>query len=146
MQRATLYTDGGARGNPGPAAVGYVLKLPDGTSIEAGAAIGIATNNQAEYEALERGLAVALKQGVAELVVYMDSELIVKQMKQEYRIKNQELRRRYNAVVALARGFAKIRFEHVPRGKNKRADELVNKALDDNTSPPAPLLRKERGE
>lgn len=127
---ATLYTDGGARGNPGPAAVGYVLELADGTSTEAGAAIGIATNNQAEYEALARGLTLAKEKGVKEILIYMDSELIVRQMNKEYRIKNQELRRRYDAIREMIKDFDRVQFKHIPRGKNKRADELVNKALD----------------
>lgn len=130
MKKATLYTDGGARGNPGPAAIGYVLKIGDEIVIEYSETIGEATNNQAEYEALRQGLEGAKQAGVQELAVFMDSELIIKQIGGEYRIKNQELRARYDAVCALIADFDRVTFEHIPRTKNKRADYLVNKALD----------------
>lgn len=134
MSKATLYTDGGARGNPGPAGIGYVLKLADGTCFEEGATMGIATNNQAEYEALERGLTVAKQQSVESLAVYMDSELIIKQMQGKYRVKHPDLQLRHRAVSALVTHFTKVTFHHVPRAKNKRADQLVNEALDSAVS------------
>jgi len=130
MTRATLYTDGGARGNPGPAAAGYVLKTAEGETFEAGEYLGTATNNQAEYEALQRGLARARVAGVDQLDVYMDSELIVKQIGGEYRVKNADLKPLYEAVCALIAAFDRVTFQHVPRAKNKRADQLVNEALD----------------
>jgi ribonuclease HI len=90
--KARLYTDGGARGNPGPAAAAYVLETQDGTVLEArGETIGVATNNVAEYRALVAGLAKALELGVDELEVVSDSELLVKQMNGEYRVKNAAL-------------------------------------------------------
>ncbi len=134
MSNATLYTDGGARGNPGPAGIGYVLELEDGTCFEEGATMGIATNNQAEYEALERGLTVAKEQKVEKLVVYMDSELIIKQMQGKYRVKHPDLKPRHQAVSKLVEHFSKVTFQHVPRLKNKRADQLVNEALDNQKS------------
>jgi ribonuclease HI len=130
IKQATLYTDGGARGNPGPAGIGYVLQVQDGDLIEVGEYMGEATNNQAEYEALRRGLTCAQLEKVTHLKVYMDSELIVKQIGGEYRIKNQELRILYDAVCGLIADFEKVTFDHIPRAKNKRADELVNQALD----------------
>ncbi len=130
MKHATLYTDGGARGNPGPAGIGYVLKLEDGELYEAGEYLGTATNNQAEYEALKRGLARAQEVGVHTVAVYMDSELIVKQIGGEYRVKNADLKPLYEAVCALISSFEKVTFQHVPRAKNKRADQLVNEVLD----------------
>ena len=130
MKTATLYTDGGARGNPGPAGVGYVLKIESEDAIEIGSYIGIATNNQAEYEALKQGLVLAIMENVTHLDVYMDSELIVKQMSGEYRIKNKELRILYDAVCNLTQEFERVTFQHIPRAKNKRADELVNQTLD----------------
>ena len=103
--KARLSTDGGARGNPGPAAYGYVLETDDGTVLDArGEAIGTATNNVAEYRALLAGLESALERGVTELEVVSDSELLVKQMRGEYKIKNEALR--------------------------ELADKLVNEALD----------------
>ena len=91
--KARLSTDGGARGNPGPAAYGYVLEAEDGTVLEArGEAIGVATNNVAEYRALLAGLEAAREHGVDELEVVSDSELLVKQMRGEYRVKNEALR------------------------------------------------------
>ena len=91
--KAKLFTDGGSRGNPGPAAYGYVLETPDGTVLAAhGEAIGVATNNVAEYQALVAGLARAEEAGVDELEVVSDSELLVKQMRGEYKVKNAALR------------------------------------------------------
>ena len=91
--KARLFTDGGARGNPGPAAFGYVLETEDGTVLAAhGEAIGVATNNVAEYRALVAGLARAAETGVDELEVVSDSELLVKQMRGEYKVKNVGLR------------------------------------------------------
>lgn len=130
MRTATLYTDGGARGNPGPAGIGYVLKLSDGTLIEDGAYIGVATNNQAEYEALQRGLERARREGVTTLRVCMDSELIIRQLRGEYKVRNEELLPRYQAVCQISKGFQSIQFHHVPRGQNKQADQLVNGAID----------------
>lgn len=130
MKKATLYTDGGARGNPGPAGIGYVLKIGDRAPIEEGVAIGEATNNQAEYEALKCGLTRAKKESVRHLTVYMDSELVIKQISGEYRVKNKELQALHQTICGLIEAFEKIIFTHVPRAKNKRADELVNDALD----------------
>ena len=91
--KATLYTDGGSRGNPGPAAYGFVLEAEDGTVLDAvGETIGVATNNVAEYSALVAGLARAAEVGVDELEVVSDSELLVKQMRGEYKVKNAALR------------------------------------------------------
>jgi len=130
MKQATLYTDGGARGNPGPAAAAYVLAIAGGETIEAGDYLGEATNNQAEYEALLRGLSRAREAAVTNLAVFMDSELIVKQMSGEYRIKNADLKILYDKVCSLIAAFDRVTFEHVPRAKNKRADALVNETLD----------------
>src|SRR3989344_4083614 len=102
--KGTLHTDGGARGNPGPAGIGYVLKAGKKT-ITFGDYIGETTNNQAEYQALVRGLTHAQAAGVEELTCYLDSELIVKQMNGEYRVKNAELRPHYEAAQRLTRSF-----------------------------------------
>jgi ribonuclease H / adenosylcobalamin/alpha-ribazole phosphatase len=129
--RARLFTDGGARGNPGPAAAAYVLEREDGTVLDArGDAIGVATNNVAEYRALVAGLAKAAELGVTELEVVSDSELLVKQMSGEYRVKNQALVELSLQAAGLARGIGRVRFTAVRRAENELADRLVNEALD----------------
>ena len=129
--RARLFTDGGARGNPGPAAAAYVLEAEDGTILAAhGEAIGTATNNVAEYRALVAGLAKALELGVDELDVVSDSELLVKQMRGEYRIKNPALIDLSLEAARLARQLGAVRYRAVRRAENELADRLVNEALD----------------
>jgi len=126
-----LSTDGGARGNPGPAAYGYVLESDDGHVLAAhGEAIGTATNNVAEYRALVAGLAKAVELGVDELEVVSDSELLVKQMRGEYRVKNEALRELRDEAEGLARRLRKIDYTSVRREHNELADRLVNEALD----------------
>ncbi len=129
--KAKLSTDGGARGNPGPAAFGYVLETEDGTVLDArGEAIGVATNNVAEYRALIAGLEAALARGVTELEVVSDSELLVKQMRGEYRVKNEALRRLSLQAAELARRIGRVAYTAVRREHNELADRLVNEALD----------------
>ena len=128
--KAVLYTDGGARGNPGPAGVGFVLLQEEKESIKYNKYIGRATNNQAEYEALLAGLKRAIEEGIHELEVRMDSELIVKQMGGKYRVKNAGLRPLFDKTQELVEAFEKVSFKHVPRGRNKEADRLVNEAID----------------
>jgi ribonuclease HI len=129
--RALLYTDGGARGNPGPAATAYVLQAEDGTVIAAeGAAIGIATNNVAEYSALVSGLRRAIELGVAELEVRSDSELMVKQMRGEYRVKNRALQDLFLEAGRLARQLSSVTYTHVRREHNELADRILNDVLD----------------
>lgn len=128
---ARLFTDGGARGNPGPAAFGYVLEADDGTVLDArGEAIGVATNNVAEYRALVAGLEKALQVGIEELEVVSDSELLVKQMRGEYRVKNAALRELSLAAARLGREIGTVRYTAVRREANELADRLVNEALD----------------
>ena len=129
--RAKLSTDGGARGNPGPAAYGYVLEADDGTVLDArGVAIGVATNNVAEYSALVAGLDEAGGRGVDELEVLSDSELMVKQMRGEYRVKNTALRALSLQATRLARQLGTVTYKAVRREHNELADRLVNEALD----------------
>jgi ribonuclease HI len=129
--KAKLSTDGGARGNPGPAAYGYVLEAEDGTVLDArGETIGVATNNVAEYRALIAGLEKAVELSIDELEVISDSELLVKQMRGEYRVKNDALRALFLEATALARGLARVEYRHVKRAHNELADRLVNEALD----------------
>lgn len=128
--QATLHTDGGSRGNPGPAGIGYVLTIKDGETHERGAYIGETTNNQAEYSALQRGLELAGEEKVTEITCYLDSELVVKQLRGEYRVRNAELLPVYTAVKKIAATFDHISFNHIRREKNAHADALVNAALD----------------
>jgi ribonuclease HI len=129
--KARLETDGGARGNPGPAAAAYVLEAEDGTVLaEHGEAIGVATNNVAEYRALVAGLRKAVELGVDELQVVSDSELLVKQMNGEYKVKNKDLLDLSLAAKRLERQLGRVRYTAVRRAKNERADRLVNEALD----------------
>jgi ribonuclease HI len=129
--KARLFTDGGARGNPGPAAAAYVLETEDGTVLDArGETIGVATNNVAEYRALIGGLARAVELGVDDLEVVSDSELLVKQMTGEYRIKNAALIELSLEAARLARGIGRVTYSAVRRAENELADSLVNEALD----------------
>jgi ribonuclease H / adenosylcobalamin/alpha-ribazole phosphatase len=129
--KARLSTDGGARGNPGPAAYGYVLETEDGTVLAAhGEAIGTATNNVAEYRALVAGLEKAVELGVDELEVVSDSELLVKQMRGEYKVKNEVLRDLWSEAAELANQLGSVSYTAVRREHNELADRLVNEALD----------------
>ena len=128
---AILWTDGGARGNPGPAAYAYVLEAEDGTVLDArGEAIGHATNNVAEYSALVAGLRRAAELGVTALELRSDSELMVKQMRGEYRVKNRDLQGLFLDASRAARAVGDVTYTHVRREHNELADRLVNEALD----------------
>lgn len=131
---ATLFADGGARGNPGPAASGAVLVDSEGAVItEIGLYLGTATNNVAEWTALCIGLEAALEHGIRRLAVRLDSELVVKQMNGEYRVKHAGLLPLYKEARELMRKFESVDFAHVRREKNKLADSLVNRVLDAQT-------------
>ena len=129
--KARLFTDGGARGNPGPAAYGFVIEADDGTVLAAeGEAIGVATNNVAEYSALIAGLERAAELAIDELEVVSDSELLVKQMTGEYRVKNEALQELNADASRLARRLHRVTYKAVRREHNELADRLVNEALD----------------
>jgi ribonuclease HI len=130
-----LYTDGGARGNPGPGAIGVVLKDENGKVIfELSKYIGRCTNNEAEYTALWTGLQVASDRNCTQLEVFVDSELVARQMKGEYKVKNDRLKKMYLRACKLVESFEQVTFTHVNRDNNKKADALVNQALDQNGS------------
>lgn len=125
------YTDGGSRGNPGPAAFGYVIKTPDGETIAAhGEYIGKTTNNQAEYKGILAAIRKARELGAQTLEMRMDSELAVKQLKGEYRVKDPGLAGLFLLIHNEAIFFKKVAFVHVRREHNKEADAKVNEALD----------------
>jgi ribonuclease HI len=126
-----VNVDGGARGNPGPAAIAAVVATPEGEVLEErGERIGEATNNVAEYRALLLGLARARALGAAEVELVGDSELVVRQVQGDYKVKNQSLRPLHAAVVAELERFERWSIRHVPRERNAAADRLVNEVLD----------------
>ena len=129
--KLTIHTDGGARGNPGPAGIRVVISDEKGKAAkEISEYIGRATNNQAEYRALIRGLSEAKKLGATSVSVFMDSELIIKQLKGEYKVRDKDLQLLFVKAWNLLQTFKSHSAKHVMRAKNKRADELVNQALD----------------
>jgi len=126
-----IFTDGGARGNPGPAAIGIVIKDENDKILKTHAeTIGTATNNQAEYKALIKGLELVKEFKPNEVLCYLDSELLVKQMKQEYRVKDQNLQPLFVKVWNLAVNLGKVKYHHIRREFNEEADELLNMELD----------------
>lgn len=129
--RAILNTDGGARGNPGPSGIGVVLKDESGQVLATVArGIGIATNNVAEYTALIEGLELALSYGVTELAVRSDSELVVHQVKGEWKIKDEKLRSLAVRARSLIETFEHADIDHVRRSDNSEADRLANEGMD----------------
>jgi len=128
-----IYTDGGARGNPGPAGIGAVLTGEDGKVLEeVSKFIGVATNNVAEYLAVIYGLQEAQYLKARKVVLSVDSELIARQLKGEYRVKDESLRKFFDLALNLFRGFDKVEIREVKREENKVADALVNKAINLN--------------
>ena len=125
-----LYTDGGARGNPGPAGIGVVIldsakkKIKDISKY-----IGEATNNVAEYSALIQGLEEALSLEADDVVIHMDSELIAKQLNGDYRVKDENMKQLFEKALGILKKFKSFEIKHIERSKNKEADKLVNKAI-----------------
>jgi ribonuclease HI len=133
--QATLFADGGSRGNPGHAASGAVIVAPDGTVLaEAGSYLGIATNNVAEWNGLVEGLAEARRLNIDRLAVRLDSELVIKQLTGEYRVKHPGLQPFHQQAKRLMREFTYLDLKHVPRKENKLADALVNHVLDEHAA------------
>jgi ribonuclease HI len=129
--RAHVYFDGASRGNPGPAAIGWVIVTGDGIATEGGTRIGDTTNNQAEYEALVHALEVADAYGFEEVEIRSDSELVVKQVRGEYDVNSPDLREYRVRALELLDGFESWSLTHVPRELNERADKLANEAFED---------------
>ncbi len=131
ITRVVINADGASRGNPGPAAIGVTIKDDKGNLVTSiSRRIGRATNNQAEYRAIIAGLEKAIELGAREVMIYSDSELIVKQINGRYRIKNTSLRILYENLVKLISPLEKFSIQHVPRKRSIEADVLANKALD----------------
>src|SRR5262245_22555135 len=127
---ATIHIDGASRGNPGDAAYAVVIDIPGQPRIEEAGVLGKETNNVAEYTALVKALEKAKHLGLKRLRIMSDSELLVKQVNGEYRVKNDDLRWLFNEAKGLMEHFASVSLKHVRREENKRADELCNEALD----------------
>jgi len=131
-EEVKIFADGGSRGNPGPSASGFVvLDMEDTVLVDKGVYLGVTTNNQAEYTALKLALEEALKMGVRQAHVYLDSLLVVNQMKGIFKVKNRDLWPIHDAIKQLVGKFDKVSFDHVPREFNKLADAAVNRALDE---------------
>jgi ribonuclease HI len=130
MSRLTVNVDGGARGNPGPAAIGVVVRDGSGVLEEVGETIGEATNNVAEYKALLRGIQLAAERGATELELVGDSELVVRQVEGRYKVKNAGMKELHEEAKQALRNFDSWSIRHVRREKNADADRLVNEALD----------------
>jgi ribonuclease HI len=129
--KVVVHVDGGARGNPGPAAIGVVISDPDGEVLdELAETIGVATNNVAEYRALLRGVERARALGATEVEIVNDSELVAKQLTGAYKVKHPAMKPLYAEAIGALRAFGAWRIRSVPRAQNARADELVNQALD----------------
>jgi len=135
--KLTIFTDGGARGNPGPAAAGIVIKNETDEIVAAyGEYLGEQTNNYAEYMALISGLKKAKTLGATEVDCVLDSELVTKQMKQEYKVREITLQKLFIQAYNASTAFKKVNYKHVLRAKNKEADRLVNETLDKMTYSP----------
>ncbi|TZE81872.1 ribonuclease HI family protein [Calorimonas adulescens] len=126
-----IHTDGGSRGNPGKAGIGVVLERENGEKEEIYKYIGVTTNNIAEYTALKTALLRAIELGEKDVSVFMDSELVVKQIKGEYKVRNEGLKLIYDEVISLIKEFEHFSISHIMREENKEADKLANKAMDE---------------
>ena len=128
-QSAILHCDGASKGNPGPAGAGFVLRTPDGRLIaEDGIPLGVATNNVAEYQGLIAGLHEASAQGIKDLRIKSDSELLVKQLLGQYRVRSRKLKPLYEAACRLMDCFDAVHIQHIPREENTEADKLADEA------------------
>ena len=137
MEKLLLYTDGGSRNNPGPAATGFILKTENGQVLrQGGKFLGTATNNEAEYLALLEGLKEAKEFNPKQLNCFLDSSLVVNQLNGVFKIKEARLRRLIFEIKKLEPEFESIRYRYIPREKNKEADAIVNEILDEQASHP----------
>lgn len=130
MSRLTINVDGGSRGNPGPAAIGVVVREGGEVIAEVGEKIGRATNNVAEYRALLKGIELAAERGASELELIGDSQLVVRQVEGRYKVKNAGMKELHEEVKRALRDFDSWSIRHVRRAENADADRLVNEALD----------------
>ena len=132
LHRLRVYSDGAARGNPGPAGAGAVLVEPSGQVVDRlGKFLGVQTNNYAEYMGLLLGLKRARELGVKEVEVFADSELMIRQLGGRYQVKSPSLRPLYEEALRLLNDFSRVKLVHVPRDMNTAADEMSNRAIDE---------------
>ncbi len=133
--KVKIFSDGGSRGNPGPSASGFVVyDMEDNVLVDKGVYLGVTTNNQAEYTSLKLALEECKKMGVQEVEAYMDSLLVINQMKGVFKVKNRDLWPLHDAIKQLVKGLRRSSSNHVPRELNKAADAAVNRALDEHLS------------
>ena len=133
IEMLKLYCDGGSRGNPGPAASGYIIvDQLDQPVCQGGSFLGVATNNQAEYESLKKGLTRAVSMGIKSLHAYMDSQLAVRQVQGQYRVKNSDLQVLHKSIIELVAELDNFQISYIPRELNKTADAIVNQVLDNH--------------
>ena len=145
-ERPTVaYIDGGARGNPGPAGYGVRIEGEDGSVIhELAGAIGVATNNVAEYRGLIAALLYLDRGGYTDILIRSDSELLTKQMRGEYKVRNPALQALHQEASVIVRRLGRVRFEHIPRAQNTEADRLANRAMDETAGATPPTERPKR--
>ena len=135
MNKLLLYTDGGARNNPGPAATGFLIKDEEGEVVKKGGKfLGVATNNEAEYQALIEGLKAAKEFNPRHLDCFLDSSLAVNQLNGVFKIKEARLRELVFEAKSLEQGLASVRYQYIPREENKEADAIVNQILDEKAN------------
>lgn len=131
VDNVTIFSDGGSRGNPGPAAIGFIIKNKNGDIIcREGQFIGLATNNRAEYWALTEALKRATSLGIREARCFLDSELVARQLNGQYKVRDNNIKKYFQNLREILPNFSKISFNHVTRNNNFEADRLVNEALD----------------
>lgn len=140
--KVQIFTDGASRGNPGPAGIGIVIKKDGKIVSEISDYIGHSTNNIAEYTACLRGITEALILGAKEIELYADSELLIKQIRGEYKVKNEGLQPLHSQILALTRRLKLFKAVHIPREKNTEADLLSNIGIDDHYKKDSPLFQK----
>ncbi|MCK5212264.1 ribonuclease HI family protein [Candidatus Parcubacteria bacterium] len=131
MRKLIIYTDGGARGNPGPAGIGAII-FDDKRNLiaEISEYLGVATNNQAEYKAVVAAIKKAKELNAEEIQFYLDSQLVVEQLNGNYKVKNKDLQPLFVSIYNDSLNFKKVAYNHVPREQNKEADRLANEAMD----------------
>lgn len=134
-KHVTIFTDGGARGNPGPAAIGVVFKENGETALEHKEFIGDTTNNQAEYQAVIKALEISVEKGYTHLDFQLDSQLVAEQLNRNYKVKEKGLQKLFLEAWNLIQTFKKVTFTFIPREENTHADRLVNEALDEDADP-----------
>ncbi len=142
MKKSVIYSDGASSGNPGEAGIGGVVNV-DGKTFEFSRSIGVATNNVAEYSALIEALKKAIEMGATEVQVFLDSELVVRQINGQYRVRHENIKPLYEKAISLLSSFKKFSVRHIPREQNRRADALSKEGIRASSRPPAGPYRQD---